>query len=1440
MKLVRFFELAINTVDEFITSLAMSEDAPSKEKPRILLIESEEKMGRLVEIFSQEPHLIYQSNYTVHIAHYLRQFIPKTAHFFILPIAPLTLIYTQSCSPEQISEQLKRVRDELTLRQEQMLFGWRVESTPQGLHVCNMGTKNDWKVFLHCVEKPTSDQQKTIEFEKHKENEDSIVCRLTAKEYLNIHQHHGILIRYNQNYLDSLKRLLEEDTHESISELKNNLSRLAEKKSASDLCSITQGIVRRIKTTGSNGTTAFYEALEKMSSIYEATANFHQQVALPKTEETEPTLTDKTKTIVLSVDELGEAFSQASVQTLVDSITVSLSLLNTIQTLPPLGEPYNPDIEKLISESVLSFDAFFRILEDITLIAEAIDSNPRQLKLIVQWLKKSSMPLFVEIINSLYRIRYDSNIIRLSTALINLLEAVKKYSNEKQTRYINTILHELKDNLINSLLCSGQYAVVLHWLPYFEQIFSELQTEAQYDYHLQQAADQNFRALLAQHLCEYKAARYHLDKAWECMENGLQAFRKNTPSDVESFKTSIASVLESIALCYRALGTEQFESGLFVDSAATFLQCSEQRQNDYCAQIIQAIAKAQNKTVVRTRNDANANQVAINDIRINLNWCLIGNFLSIKRWLSANTPSNTTLSENQGSLILSSPDQLVIRRLSELLTTHGVMHTPSAKTITFDEFTKLNLASLKKAFLKSKKKRQQATKGPEIPSADPSLSLRPCADLKLDSIEALEFRRLKSMHYKSIHHYNRGYFQLLEKNLSLFYKRCRDISLKLSALDLLVSTHLIQSLSIWTRNSTDDSDHAQCVSAAKKYAEEGRQFAVEHYGAEEATSKSIIKKQENNTVLDNIDEKIKHYETILSDYLREIEIFKLRQIVEPHQVADEQRLFFHSIKTGTAKIVLTYNRVSELRREFLKRTLCSDKDTYATRRRLICQSTLFCFELAYELLTQNSLLNIEGNSNEIALTRIQEELKVLLEIQTSMGLKFSSNIESYILVVRTKIEKDLSLDSSLQLLDRAFKLVREKKHTAHSALILLGKIDLIISEEIDNPFLKIQPYLRALFDFIKKCSTDRALKNEHNNDYIAFEVCRFIQQYLSLSQESLLRFNPDSLTSAFKLQLSIVQYYERTLLNDTNLSRIRQLIKIMCDNINVLLKNGIKTIAAIDLESKVRQDLIFENEINEGEHLVIPMVILSQQHLSTAEGQLIYPSSPLITLVVSCNAMFQYCSSHGKQNKLFSSELSEGYLLIAGVAKKWLEQFLGERGLKMLRGDDEGKDWFEALTRLITCLKNAHFVGGSVISEEHIPLIRHILQFYPDNQYLSFTLFVALSENTPQTTACPEAVEACYKAAEAGHAHAEYWYARLLESGNYGAERNPDLAEVYLQRSSDKGYYKAQLHKARIEKIGLFARIHAKEAMSNSETPIKTRLELMDSYGITYIPSQSF
>ena len=1256
---------------------------------------------------------------------------------------------------------------------------------------------------------------------------------MTAEEYQRIHRDHGIAIPFDQHYLHSLKQLLITDAHESLNQLKSNLISLAVKKSAQDLFTITQSVVDRNKATASNGTMVFYQTLERMCFIYRVSKELHQKVSLVKTEHTEPTsATKQSKTLVLSLDELNEAFPEATVQKLVDCVTLSLALLKTLQTLPPIEEPYDPEIEKIVSENILSVGELFLNLEELTLIAEKIDKNPRQTELLIKWLNESSMSLFGDIINALYIIRYDTSIIHLSTKLIDLLQAINRDCDEEQTRYLIMSVHGLKDNMINSMISSGQYAPIMYWLPYFEKIFSTLQTKAQYDCHLQQAADHNYRALVAQHLCEYKAARYHLDKAWECMANGLHAFVDNSPTDVESFENSIVSVLQSIALCYQALGIEQFESSLFVDAAATFLQCSDQTERDYHTLITHTVNKLQNKTVVRTQNKAQENQVRINDTRINLNWCVVANFLLIKRWLSANTPPNTTLSDKDGSLILSSLDKSAIRRFSELLTEQEVIHTTSTNSITFDEFTKLDIAAIKKALSKSKKKEKSDSKEIVPLSSELSLSLQPSANLESVPLEELKFRRLKSMHYKSLHHYDQTYFQLLEKKLALFYYQCQNPFLKIKALELLVSTKLIQSLSIWTRDIATDPDHFKCLSAAKEYAEAGQQFFM---------GRESLKNPEINAILHNITERIKTHQTILEEYLKELDIFKLRKVLGSHMLPESaDRLYFLSVQLGTEKIISHYSAASGLRKRYLKATLCCDKATYTTRRELICQSTLFCFEIAYELLTQENLLNIEHNSKEIALGRIQEELRILLEVQASMGLKFSATIESYILVVQTKTEKNLSLDSALKLLESAFKLVDKNKNTVHSALILLAKIEHILEQAIKDPFLKIKPYLNELFDFIKKISTDRTLINENNNDYVAHEVCQYILCYLALSQESLLLFDLESLNNSFKQQLSIVQYYERTLCSGRNLSKIRLIVKNHCGQITARLNKSMKTIAAIGLEKKVRQDLIFENEISEDENLLIQKVLLSQQNLSTFRGQLISPNSPLISLMVGCNDMFQYPCCKVKLGKNFSKELSESYLLIADVAKHWVTKFLPAKMLKVLSGDDEGKNWFEPLTQLIACLNNAHFAIGLAISAEHIPLIRSMYQLYPENPYLSFTLFEALTVNSSKDTHCPEAVEACFKAAKAGHSHAEYWAARLLESGDYGAERNPDLAAVYLERSNQQGYYKAQLHMARSDTIGFFARTHAKAAMMNPETPNATRIELMDTYGITYIPSQVY
>jgi len=236
----------------------------------------------------------------------------------------------------------------------------------------------------------------------------------------------------------------------------------------------------------------------------------------------------------------------------------------------------------------------------------------------------------------------------------------------------------------------------------------------------------------------------------------------------------------------------------------------------------------------------------------------------------------------------------------------------------------------------------------------------------------------------------------------------------------------------------------------------------------------------------------------------------------------------------------------------------------------------------------------------------------------------------------------------------------------------------------------------------------------------------------------------------------------------------------------------------------------------------------------------------LSKIVLSYEKMMEYvlgCKTNmenpniAARSTYFNQELSEAYLIFSESVKDWLQSFLSAELLRTLTGEDTSSDWFEQLFYLIYCINYAHDPEGNKISSEHIPLIRRMHQRYPNSQTFSFTLYKALSENTPRNIPCPEALELCLFAANKGHSQAEYYYARLLESGDFGAEKNPALSKDYLNRSSENGYFEAQFHLAKSAQTSEEADTHYELALTNPQTPLAIREKLLEDDRI-FLPSQ--
>ncbi len=1475
MKLAEFFRQSIETIDY---SLALLEQPtkPSEKNPiRMLCVEPEEKLQRLTALFSAEPQPRHLTHYAVHSAHYLNLLImdvsttptgstpgeptpqetqepqtqkpastPNKADFFFLPIDPITIVYNSECSPQLMSKYLGFIKKELEQRRDNLLTGWQVNRSPKGLCFYNSASSIDWHLFLSCIngQNPPADENK-IMFEGQGVDNAELVCRITAEKYLQLHHEHGVsLLDSDTLFLSALRKVLLENQQEYLQKHRSFLLTQLQSKSASELAGLTESIARNGKATAMNGCLAFYDTLDTISFIFLQSKKLLTHPPVPISLNSASRVTEKRKSIVVSLDDLSTHFDEDSRQPFIDCITQLLRLLKTAQTLPMLKEPYRYQNEALISDVLLNLNTVLTIISTLKQIMAKAEPRSNQMKVCVQWLQESAMVIFYDIIETFFECRYHSAIIQLSCAVITLLQVVKSKVDENSITFINQSIYQFKDNLLNSLLTTGQYSFLLNCLNYFSQLLPQLCDKQHYDFYLQKASDHNYLALVSQHRSDYATARSHLDKAWEYLECVVNPQFLPSGLDSTPYFESTKSTIESLALCYRALGTEEFEDRNFQVAKTLCEKGKDEKVLEITVRLKNVVLLPQRKVV--TTKLTTKKELTIDDSRINAHWCSLYNFISIRDWLSKNLKNPNNFSAANGQLILTSSKKNGLNILSAHLSEKKIPHGIQPKEIILEDFSTIELRAIQEAFSAYYGQVKPAPVKDEDSAQQNRPALHPSEVLENPDSEELELFNLKSMHYKSIHHYEGAYFELVAESLEAFYQRCKDPRSKIRALSFLVSSLLARSLFLRTTQEGSDNPDS-LLKKAKEFAAAGRQFAVEQFSSEKQTADSKVIE-----TLDTLDARIVDHETILSEYLPMRDLVKAQTILSTlHNTVKGQPAYCYSMLLGASNILANYNQIATLRNNLLQKTLCLRKDTYQKRVEFIRQLTLFSFELAYELFSQPALGNPDNNTEEQAFARIQEEYRILLELQRSMNIVFSESVQSAILVVRSAIEKESPLESRLQLLDQAFKLVKTNPNTLKSALILLRKIDYVISCEINDSFRIIHDLLKSLMIFIRGTQSQRSLKNELNSVYVAHEVCAFISNYLTLSQGNLMRFEAHSLRDSFTVQLAILEQYRSIILAQHTPSPMYELVKSYCEPAIACVKKSLSILQAIPIEEKVREDLRKKNKKTGEIHFLIPKLLLSEMRLSEIpanQHDLFAPCSPLISLVLSCHEMLDYELNREKLGSLFNDELNTAYKLITNNVVQTLDTFLPERLAQLLKGENQNSSCLTPLYQVFQAMNNAHSPNGKSITADTIPMIRQLLSLYPDQPYLNFTLYRALADNTSKDTECPELVQACYKAAEAGHTFAQYRYACLLQTGNYGTDKHEGAARIYLDQAAQSGYYKAEIRLAKLHKQGLFgyeqnkkfAKMHAKRALGNPELPENLASNLRTDYNILFIPIQ--
>jgi hypothetical protein len=1498
MKFDTLLELTITTTKDMIALLENGTTSNSLGQRVIIGIDSPKTAERLGELFSQASSSTQQSNYAVCIGQYLNQMIhqmdalmtrsasksngsagheqsnggvnPKD--FFFIPMAPVILSYPSTLSQTQVLGFLKNLLPFLEHKNNNLLNRWHLETSESGEHFSNQATGMDWTVFLPFVKKITPPGEKdsvffTNSIEDHLH--EFIHCQLTPQQLIALQQQHGIKTLEESQFIEALKRLtqpIETDTGR-VPFIKKLLSTFCHKEDCEGAFDHIDKILNH-----KNGVVLTeeekkcHEALRKITSPYLPIRNLkklHLKATTTITlESKKPNINGKKADLTRSLCDFSSSFPSEIIE-LFSEIELRFVLLEeSLSTLPRLMEPYDSTDEELICDNLIddSLSVISEGIKSLSVFAKQPCTTILQCSQLVVWVESAFKSQFDRIIEQLLNLHFRLSTFRLSEHFIRLIIAIKSNCGEKETDYLNNLSHDLKENFLNAFLYSGHYELLLQWLNYFKIVPCTLTSSNAYQYFYGQGVDQHYRCLLAQLVGDLTTARYHADQAKSRIDLAMTLFtNKHDLSLSEAFMIATGSFIDNFALSHLTLASEWLQCGRFTEAAESYgIHRDEISGTESFNKVIRS-TNNQFRIKIPSMGPMKTSNPLFQSSLTNIRWCTLRNFLSVKRWLMAHLPNHAKVVVKNGVLTIESNDQNIIRKLSVALEKDSTPFKKNKSQITLSNFDKVKLDTLKSAF------------GLLDNISETTSTLVASWDRSVVSADKIRYRCLKNMHSKFFEPQERATFELLDRELQNFIIQCQDPLLRLKSLQWLVSLNITQAFTFWAQGETTESERH--FTAAKNHAAAARQLFPEH------------------PLLSVIDARINDHADVTTHLLSQSLFQASFQNIQALQNSDKiKSTIFHWSRLGGLHMLLYFDKVQNIRDNLLQRTLCFEPSMYEKREDLLGQATLLAFEFAYELFSQPTLARLEGNTSEVAQNRAHKAYRNLLDTQKLISIKIPAHVESYILVLRCVIEKQHE-NLAIALLKNALKIAQNNPNLLHQIDIIFRKIEWLFYLNKTVIFVNIGEELIGLLKLLKKSGT-QVTKNF--SQHLIVTITSYFSQHLAITLNILdcpPRSALKSVDHCFQLQLTILQYLEDAFLrkidNAEFLSRSIESINALRDTLNnasniiariesthtkpnhknstrkfliankgpsltltINPSNKKNTLSGFELEQLLREDLAFANAVSEIDHFLIPKVFKCQNRLLAHTDMLIAPQSALIGLVVACNQMLNYSWTGPKNHLVEKSELYQCYQLIASETLTLLPKLIPTLfSVLSAQNSADPVDVFQRLTQLISGLNNAHLATGAKITAEHLPLIQEMCARYPDNFYLSYTLFVALSDNTSRTTPCPQAIDACEKAAQAGHPHAEYYYSGILRRGDFGAEIKPDVAQDYLQKSNQQGFYRAQMRLAQLHHSGFFgtsqynkqaAKIHAKAAMCNVETPQHTKIKLMDRHDIYFLPSQSF
>ncbi len=1460
MKFDKVLDLAKVAIEEFIALL--EKETVFNSLNRRVIVESNEtaKLDRLRLLFTSD--LSPETASSLYLNQQIDQMIElkdpilgsldftlAPIDSLIIPITPLTLVYHSKLSKSQILTFLRSLQLFLDKKSNQLLCGWELTRLNEYDYYTNTATGIDWAFFRPFVKSTTPDGEKdsllfNMAIEGHAY--DTIQCFLTPKQFVTLQKTNGL---NSQAEIVCAQNLVEFITPQQtdtsrLTTIKKMLTPKDGKKDFVVICQTIHSILSKRPQEGLSETeTLFYNNLGRIYNPVRRIVEINSEIPVeekPNSAETlkpegnkNPTTNSATK-----LDHSSLSLSKKLLQSLSNIELHAVLLQETLLTLPTLTDPFKAEDEKLICELLHSKAPLFQELKKLATDKSFTIEDQTHL---VSWLM-SSMHLLTELIEQFSALHFRLSTLELSTYLIELLMSLRSDCGSKESDYLNNQIHLLKEDLLNACLFSGHYERVLSWLAIFATIPCTFSENTAFPFYYSRGQDLHFRSQVAHLTGDFETASELGNQTKDVIEQAFSLLltqygkKQKTskqraqpqiqydPAIATDFLNATKKYIKCYALSHSALSTELFQFNRFLEAYESLKIVANDLENSKTyLEILDRIRSKFNlkfDSKSKQKKSTTSHELTTQKMR----WCMVRNFLLIKRVLRSHLPPHFDLIENNETLVLLANKETQATALFAKLKKYSVTCTIDKKSINFTSFTTIQLDNLKKVLLSP----------PEKPSLH---KIVPSSNKTEIGHEALRFRCLKNLHYKFFEHQKKAVFDVLDDELQVFYNQCKNPLLRMKTLLILVSLNLSSSFSSWASGQYQDAE--DFFTSANTHSNTACQLLSnlsnnEHF-AEASQICSIIKDKIESHIEVTTQVLFTSFLNSSSDYLNSVKPLLQGKIST-----------FHWCHIGVNKMVTFFKNSEEIREVLFRKTLCFESKDYEKRHQLLVESTQLSFEAAYELLTQTALTKAEGNSPKIALERAQSAYKNLCDLKDQSGISLPAHIRSYIFVLKTIFESDLNLNQVLDHLNEALKIVNSNTNVAHKIEVILRKMDWISNGKIDSKIMRIIDELNQLFKLLRSLTTERA-KSFSNQIMIA--ITRYFFLFFSYSLPFTDILSPTLQHDALELHeliQSIITYLEDTILvKDGSEFAISSL-----DNINTLkmiVKIRMLLISHSNLETKIRGDLVQKSDYSEGIQLLIPKMTITFSELLRHDDLLITPHSPLISLAITCQHMLSYSTAEQHNTNPEIQNLVSCYKTVSELTINIFPVLLQDQFKPFCEPNEDALSGFRQLILLTDCLNNAHLAYGLTISPDHLPLIRKMRDRFPNNIYIGYTLFRALSENNPRDTPCPEAIEACCKAADAGHSHAQYYYSVILVRGDFGATIDRDRAQDYLQKSNKQGYYRAQIRLAKLHKSGLFGRseynneaaqLHAEAAMDNSETPDQARQELAAKFDVYFVPNQ--